>query len=185
MVIAEVRGLVKIYRMGPVLVHALRGVYHDHSHVGALHCPHRPQHGIVLDSALHLTRPSYTGRVDQNKGAIVLLEDRIDGVSGRSGYLRDYRAFLTENSVKERRLAHVRPTDDRHLDRVFRVDSLARLFGKRIDDGVQQISHAAPIEGRDRVHLAETKSVELARFAVPRLVVRLVRDHEHRLGRAA
>ncbi len=89
-----------------------------------------------------------------------------------------------DEGVQERRLADVRPAEDRDADRLVADDRLVPARQPR-DDLVEQVARAVPVERGQRDGVAEAEPVELERLEVASRVVDLVHEHDHRLCRHA
>ena len=113
------------------------------------------------------------------------LEHRVDRVARRPRHLRDDHPLLAEQRVQERRLADVRPAEDRDADRLVADRRLSLAPGQPRDDLVEQVAGAVAVERRERHRVAEAEPVELDRIEVAARVVDLVREHDHRLARGA
>ena len=112
------------------------------------------------------------------------LEHRVDRVARRARDLGDDRALLADELVVERRLADVRPAEDRDADRVV-LDRSRRFARQPVEHLVEQVAGVRAVQAGDRERLAEAEPVELEREALLRRVVDLVREHEHVLLRLA
>jgi hypothetical protein len=88
-----------------------------------------------------------------------------------------------EPLVDHRRLADVRPADERQADDVL----LRRLvvLGQELDEPVEQVPRPEPLRGRDRDGIAEAEPVELQRARHVAHRVDLVGGHDRRQARAA
>ena len=111
-------------------------------------------------------------------------QDRVDRVAGRAGHVGDDHPLLPEQRVQERRLADVRPAEDRDPDRLVAGLRLP-LPGQQLDDPVEQVAGAVAVQRRERERVAEPELVELDGVEIAARVVDLVRQHEHRLLRVA
>ena len=112
----------------------------------------------------------------------VPLEDRVDGVARRARHVGDDDALRADEGVQQRRLADVRAAEDRDADRLV-ADLRRALAGEQVDDAVEQVAGAVPVQGGERERVAESELVELDRLEVLARVVDLVREHDHRLLR--
>ncbi len=95
------------------------------------------------------------------------------------GNLRDDHPLAADELVEERRLADVRPPEDRDPDRLGADRDLARARQAR-DDLVEQVAGAVSVQSRERPRLAEPERVEDGRVGVAARIVDLVREHDHR-----
>ena len=97
----------------------------------------------------------------------------------------DDRALLAEQLVEERRLADVRPAEDRDADRVVVGHDAARDAGQAVEHLVEQVAGVRAVQRRDRERVAEAEAVQLERERRLRRVVDLVREQQHVLLRLA
>ncbi len=127
----------------------------------------RAQLRVVLDPLPLLALAPQAGRVDEQEGAVVALQHRVDRVARRAGDVRDDHALLADERVQERRLAHVRAAEDGDADRLVaeRRPALAR---EQRDDLVEQVAGAVAVQRRERQRVAEPEPVELERLEVAR-----------------
>src|SRR4029079_13160906 len=95
------------------------------------------------------------GGVDELKGPFPALDERVDRVARRSRHLRDDRALLADEPVVERRLADVRPTEDRDANRVVAGNRARRLAREQREDLVEQVAGVRAVERGDGERLAE------------------------------
>ena len=168
-----------------LLDHALARVDQDERDVRPLGCLERAQLGVVLDPLPLLPLAAQAGRVDEHERRVVVApEHGVDRVARRARDVRHDHALTSHERVQERRLADVRPPEDRDLDRLVADRPLA-VAGKPRDDLVEQVARAVAVQRRDRDRVAEPQPMEVERLEVPPRVVELVREHEHRApGRA-
>ena len=109
-----------------VLIHdALARVDQDERDVRALRRLERAELRVVLDPLTLLALAAQPGRVDENEGRLVAAEHRVDRVAGRPGHLGDDDALAPDERVQERRLADVRPAEDRDPDGLLPDRALA------------------------------------------------------------
>ena len=111
-------------------------------------------------------------------------EDRVDRVAGRARHVGDDHALRAEERVQQRRLADVRPSEDRDPDRLF-ADLRRPDSRQLLDDLVEQVAGAVAVQRGERERVAEPELVELDRLEVAPGIVDLVRQHDHRLLRGA
>ena len=107
-------------------------------------------------------------------------EHGVDRVARRSGDVGDDRPLLADELVEERRLADVRPAEDRDANLVVR-DRPLRLGGEPLEDLVEQVARVGAVQAGQRERVAEAERVELDGQVVARRVVDLVRQHQDRL----
>ena len=110
--------------------------------VGALGGLERAQLRVVLDPLALLALAAQAGGVDQQERAAVVLEHGVDRVARRARHLRDDRALGADERVEERRLADVRPAEDRDADRLVAETCAAAvaLSSQPRDDLVEQVA---------------------------------------------
>ena len=122
--------------------------------------------------------------VDEDERPVAALEDRVDRIARRAGQVGHDHALVAEDRVQQRRLADVRAAEDRDADRI--VGSLhASGSRKLVDDHVEEVAAAVPVQRRNRPRFAEAEAVEVERKALLRGVVDLVRDQQYGFARAA
>ena len=85
-----------------------------------------------------------TGGVDEDESAIPAPEDGVDRIAGRARRLRHDHAVVTQDCVQQRRLADVRPPEDRNADRIV-GSLLAPGAGKLLHDHVEEIATSVPV----------------------------------------
>ena len=159
-------GLARRVRDGQVLVDDTLARVHEHERdVGALRSLERPQLGVVLDSLPLLALASETGGVHEHERGLAAAKHGVDRVPGGAGNLGDDHALAPEQRVQERRLPHVRTTEDRNPDRLLADGSLA-LSGEPRDDVVQEVAGAVTVQRGERDRVAEAEPVELQRLRV-------------------
>jgi hypothetical protein len=108
------------------------------------------------------------------------------GVDGRAGRIVDDDALLPRQAVQQARLADVGLADDRDAARALRsVEVLRRRIGQRVDDGVEHVTAATAVQGRDGERLAQPEVPQARGLGLGALVVDLVRgQHDRLLSRA-
>jgi hypothetical protein len=122
---------------------ALRRVDQDERDVGPLRRVQRSQLGVVLDALTVAALAPHPRRVDEHERPLVALEDGVDRVARRAGRLGDDHALAAEDRVQQRRLADVRPAEDRDADRRL-GDLLTPLPRQLRDDLVEQVAVPCP-----------------------------------------
>ena len=101
------------------------------------------------------------------------------------GHVVHDRALLAEQLVEERRLADIRPAEDRDADRVVVGHDAARDAGQPVEHLVEQVAGVRAVQRRDRERVAEAEAVQLERERRLRRVVDLVREQQDILLRLA
>ena len=94
------------------------------------------------------------------------------------GHLGDDDAFAPDERIQERRLADVRPAEDRDPDGLLPDGPLA-VTRQAAHDLVEEVARAVAVERRDRNRVAEAETVELQGLEIAAWVVELVREDEH------
>ena len=160
-------------------------------HDGDLRLVDRPlgaQHGVVV-GAPHLPDPAAdAGGVHEHPPAPVELDDLVDGVAGGAGGLVDDDPLRAGDGVEQRGLADIGPAHQRHpvegpLRR--RGPGDGGHLGQDLHDGVEHVAGPPPVEGRDRVGLAQAQAPQGRGVALLGRGVDLVGGQHHRLARAA
>src|SRR5262249_60803367 len=93
--------------------HAFRGIQHHHRHLTALETLQRHHHRQLLERLRDFALATDASRIDEQVGLAAERHVSIHGIAGRAGKLVHEHALVPEHSVDERRLADVRPADDR------------------------------------------------------------------------
>ena len=124
------------------------------------------------------------GGVDEQPLAVAQDHDLVDRVDGGPGDLGDDGPVLSRQLVEQRGLAHVRLADQRHAPGAGVVRPTAALLGQDLQDRVQQVAAAPPVQCRHRVGLPEAERPQHRRVGLGTLVVDLVRRQHHGLARA-
>ena len=156
----------------------LRRVEEDERDIGALGGLESSQLAVVLDSLALLAAPPQAGRVDEHEGRVAALQHRVDRVARRARDLGDDHPLAADELVEERRLADVRPPEDRDPDRLGADRDLARA-GQARDDLVEQVAGAVAVQPRQRPRLPEPEPMEHGRVGIAARIVDLVREHDH------
>ena len=140
----------------------------DERDVGALGRLERAQLRVVLDPLPLPALAAQARRVDEQERAAVALEHGVDRVARRARDLGDDRPLRADERVEERRLADVRPAEDRDADRVVADSSGAprcRAAASTISSSRSPVFVAVQAGERERV--AEAEPVELERERRP------------------
>ena len=146
----------------------LVGIEHRDDDLGLIDGLQRLDDTELLDRFVHARPASDAGRVDQCVLAIVLLERDRDAVPGRTRLIEDHETLLADDPVDERRLAHVRPADDRDpqsmLVVVIRRNCLVGLVCfEAFEYCLQQRLDVIAVRRRDGYRIAEAERMEFAR----------------------
>ena len=134
--------------LGVLLRHALVGVDHNETHVGALDGHGRPQNGKFLDLVIDLGLFPHAGRVDEEELADLIFKVTVHRVAGGAGHVGDDDPLLPQNAVDEGGLAHIGLADDGNFNDVALL-FLFLLRGEVVKAGVQQVAGAVAVDGRD------------------------------------
>src|SRR5262249_12801271 len=149
----------------------------DERDIGALGRLEGPELGVVLDALALPALATKARRVDEHEGGVVAAEHGVDRVPGGAGYLGHDHAVAPDERVQERRLSHVRPSEDRNLDR-FLADGPLAATREPGDDLVEEVTGAVPVQRRNGDRVAEAEAVELERLQVSSWIVELVGENE-------
>ena len=156
-----------------------RAVDHQECHVRLVENPPGPHHRVFLDIVVDLRPPLDARGIDDLERLAVQIDDEVDRVACRAGYIRDQDAVLPGELVQQRRLADVRPADDREArDHVIR-NRFAEIR-KRLDKTIEQISGIASVQRRDRQGLTQAKRPEMCKIQLDGGTVHLVRHEQVR-----
>ena len=163
------------------------GVDEDDGDLGLLQRGLGAQRRVVVGAA-GLVHPAADARgVDEPPGLAAQLDELVDRVTGGAGDRVDDDPLLAGELVEQRGLADVRPAEQRHPPRaascVRAVDRGA--LGQRLEDRVEQVAAAPPVQRGDRVRLAEAERPQARGVGLGALVVDLVRGQDDRLARPA
>ena len=150
--------------------------------------------------------PAHSGRVHNTETAPMPRQHAVDRVARRPRHFADENALFAEQSVHQRRLANIRPTDNRHAglrvgwlgtepvssfllsfrgQQVVLRPLLAPLYREPRDDLVEQLRNPVAVLGRNLDHGFETQLEELHRRRLRPLVVGLVDGHQYGLPHRA
>ena len=166
---------------------ALLRVDEDERDVGPFGGLDRAQLGVVLDALPVSALAAEAGGVDEDERPVVAHEHRVDRVARRARDLAHDHALATDERVDEARLPDIRAAEDRDADRG--VGQLRTAGGsdplELLDDLVEQVARAVPVQARDRYRVSEAELVELEYERLVARIVDLVREHEYRLVRLA
>ncbi len=118
---------------------------------------------LDLPRPRHASGPPDAGGVKNAERALLPLEHGVNRIPRRPRHVAHDRPLLAQQSIEERRLADVRPADDRHagLDLLDRRRRLTSALGEARDDLVQQIPYSLPMLRGDFHDRLETQTVEL------------------------
>ena len=100
------------------------------------------------------------------------------------GHLGDDASGVTEQAVRERRLAHVGAADERDPRGGVVLIHLG-VVGQCLHDGVEEVARARPVDGAERVHVADAEAPQLGGLHAAKVVVGLVADDQDGLLGAA
>ena len=126
------------------------------------------------------------GGVDETPGATAQLDQLVDRVNGGAGDVVDDDPLGAGQLVEHRGLADVGPADDRDPARAADLGLLlGRWLGQGVQDGVEHVPRAAPVQRRDRDRLSQPEVPQAVRLGLGALVVDLVGGQHDRLARLA
>ena len=165
---------------------AVGGIDDQHGRVGPIDRLQSPYERVVLGALVDTRLPAHPGGVDEAQRAVRRFDDRVDGVSRRTGHVVHDRTLIADQPIEQRRLPDVRPPDDgnsRHpicLCLEGFVDGvLGGLFGQTGDDEIEHVARPPAVKGTDGDGIAETEAGELPDLQLAAVGVDLVDDHEH------
>lgn len=170
---------VQILRFEPLL-----RVEHQDADVGVLDGADGAHDRVELEVLHRLALLAHAGRVDQVEVHAELVVARANRVARGAGNCRDDVAFLAQQGVGHRRLAHVGAADDGDTRQVVLLLG-RRILGQCRQDGVHHVARAAARHRGDAVGVAQPERVELVREVNLVVVVHLVADEQHLLRGAA
>ena len=146
-------------------VHILRlhthgGIYHQNADIAMLDSTDRTHHGIEFEVFVNLAFLAYAGGIYEHEFMPELVVVGLDGIACRASHGSDYVAFLSQESIGDRGLSHVRLADDGYARKPgIRVLGF-RFFGKDLHDSVQQVAGATAVGRGDGIHLSEAETVK-------------------------
>ena len=147
---------------------AFHRIEHQQHHVRHANVAPRHHHAQLFRHQLGLALAPYAGGVDENVLDAIALHSLIHRVARGAGHWGNDSALLPGERVQQRRLAHVRPADDGHLDRwgLRRRRGLAgrEPRGHMIEQGV----HTGGVLRRNRVDIGDAELVERVRQVLMR-----------------
>src|SRR5215472_11605355 len=160
------------------------GVNEHDRHLGPLQRSRGAQGRVKVRALGTGQPPPDAGRVHEAPALAAQFDQLVHGVAGRprGGVHED--PLLACEHVEEARLPHVGAADQRHPARAAgRLKGLARRRRQHVEERVEQIAAAAPVQRADRVRLPEAQRPQRRRGGLGGGVVNLVRRHHHRPGR--
>ena len=156
------------------------GVDDDEGHVGALDGTLGTHVGVELQVLVDDGALAHTGGVDEAVLDALVLDERVDGVTGGAGHVAHDGALLAAEAVEQGGLTGVGAADDGDADEVL-GDLLLGGLGQRSHDVVEDVAHAVAVLGADGVRVAQAQAVELVGVGVLQDGVALVDGQEDRL----
>ena len=171
---------------GGVLVgQTLPGVEHQDHDMGTFDGLQGLYRAELLHRLGDAPAPPDAGRIDQLIGLTIPLDAHADRVPGRPRLVEGKHAFLAENSVDQRRFAHVGPSDDSQAhDALFRCTLRYSAFNApgKCREGVCRLQHQVvetlPVLGRDHQGIAHSQTHEVQHCACRFQSLRLVRQQQ-------
>ena len=122
------------------------GVDQEQADLGPLHRHMGAENAEMLDAVIDLGLAANACRVDEGKGADLVLQSRVHSVARGACDVGDDQAVLADELVDDGGFARVGLADDGYVNAV--VLGLLRLpLTKGVDAGVEQISRAAAVNG--------------------------------------
>ena len=164
----------------------LAHVEHDDGDLGLLERGGGAQRRVEVGALLQMHATTDAGSVDESPQLAAEFDDLIDRVAGRAGEFVDDDPLFAGRLVQQRRLADVRPAEDRDAARAADlVLGDRRDLGQHLHDLVEQVGDTAAVDRRDRVRLAEAEVPQRRGLGLVAGVVDLVGDEEDRLAALA
>ena len=116
-------------------------------------------------------------------GAPVQLDELVDGVSGRARQFVDDDALAAGQGVEQGGLTDVGTPDECHAARAARGERGGHggLGRQNIQDNVEEVAGAAPVEGGNRVGLAQAEAPQVGRVGLLHGRIHLVGRQDDRL----
>ncbi len=134
------------------------------------------QRGVVVGALLEVDALADARRVDELPGDTAEFDQFVDRVAGGAGDLVDDDALLAGHLVQQRGLADVRAADQRDpagaADRG--AEGLLGRLRQRLQDGVQHVAGAAPVQRGDGVRLTEPERPQVGGVGLTAETVHLV-----------
>ena len=132
---------------------------------------------------MHLVALAHARRVHKPHRGPVVVDHDVHGIARGAGNVAHDGALGPGQGIRERRLAHVRPANDGHVEAVLRI-ALLGLLGEGRDHLVEKVARAVAVRCAHRVRLAHPHRKELPEPVLVGGVVVLVGDDDHRPLRA-
>ena len=165
---------------------ALGCINHQHAKIRALKTLFRAHNG----KHLHRVRPfrlwSDPRCINQSVKLVAAPVGDIDRIPGSSRNRRHERTLILENSVGERRFAHIWPSKNSNLQRFPRADLTGNIIPRQKGiNPIHQHPNAQTVFSTNGHHRAESKPREFRRQRHVLVMVDLVDDQNERLGNLA
>ena len=119
-----------------LLGEALKGIDHDDADVSPFDGHFGPDDAVLLDALIDPGLAAQAGGVDEQEGAVFVVDLRVGGVAGGAGDGGHDGPLFPAELVDEGRLADVRLADDGDFDDVV-VLLHAGVFRQVLQDGIQ------------------------------------------------
>ena len=170
-----------------LLADAVVSIDHEHHHMRGIDGLQGLGDARLLDRVLDLAAAAHAGGVDERELAAIARERHEDAVAGGAGHVAGDDAVLADQSVDERRLAHVRATDDGDTDAavVGRGGGGERCGVVALEHALHEIAAALAVRGGDGQRLAEAERMEIGGGGRRIETLGLVDREEHGLAGAA
>ena len=137
-------------------------IHKDQRHAAALHSGQCTHHHVALQAIADVAALAQTCGIGKDELAVGVVHRGVDGITGGAGLVSNDHAVLAQNAVGQAGLAHVGATDDGNRDTVLLYHGLAEVqMGAH---GIQQITRAVTVHGRNGHHLVKTEVVELVQL---------------------
>src|SRR5664280_1404888 len=161
----------------------LFGINQHDGHLGLFQCCLGTQRSVEVGSASLVNPAPNTGRVHEAPGLAAELYQLVDWVAGGSGNLVDDYAVLPRQPVEQTGFADIGTAHQCHSARAAAGVGVTdrRELGQDVENGVQDVTTAPTVQGRDRPRLAEAERPQHRRVRFRALVVDLVGDQADRL----
>jgi len=136
----------------------LAGVDEDHGDLGAVQRTGGAQRRVVVRALVLAEPPSDAGRIDKTPRRAAELDKLVHRVPRGARYRVDQRALVADELVQQAGLADVRLAEERDAPRaVLLLVGFGRRVGQRVEDQVEQVTAAPPVQCADGRRLAQAE----------------------------
>ena len=125
---------------------AIEGIDHQHADVTAINRFETAVDAEVFGAVIDTPTAADPRGVHQPPGAVLANDVGVDGVPGGAADGAHNRPLLATDGIEQAGFTHIRPSDDRHLDRLLLIPLLI-LGGQEGEHLIQQISGAHSMDG--------------------------------------